>query len=505
VPLPYETFALFGYSPWTAERIFREVDAGARLADLPGDFTAIGSAALGGPQRLKLVSSMVAARPYYLGRAADGRWVHGPTVFDVVRQARLPWRWNRRAVNTLALLGHTTGEDTLHADVTRVPGASIVTAEGGDLRVERREAEWTDVFAGPRAEELDAAVATLQGVFAEMAAPNAVVSLSAGFDSRLLLAMALREGLKPVALTMGFEASTDVVVARSISHQLGLEHRVVELSPGDYLRHAREIVAATSGVKTAAHWHTDLYVRASGLGPDTPHYVGSNGEFARTFFFDAGTMARAVDRGPARLLEAYLAAKLVRRARRFPASMLAGGPSALACAQHAAASVRRFTSHALDAMDAFYATERVRHFIGQGLALYALHGAPRSPFLDARFLRAAARLPRGARLGSNFHRRAIAASHEPLLAFPIGAEPVMARRAPPLYSLRRAKVVGYSPLGEVLKSDEARELIVEASGLDDLISRVDRIDAVDRYPATVEVLLTLAVAADLGAAAARGR
>jgi asparagine synthase (glutamine-hydrolysing) len=293
-------------------------------------------------------------------------------------------------------------------------------------------------------------------------------------------------------------------VARQISRALGLEHRVVELAPGDYLRHAREIVAATSGVKTAAHWHTDLYVRAAGLGADTPHYVGSNGEFARTFFFDAGTLARAVDRGPARLLEAYLAAKLVRRARRFPASLLAGGPNALACARHAAASVGRFTGRFLDAMDGFYATERVRHFIGNGLALYAQHGAPRSPFLDARFLRAAARLPRADRLGGNFHRRAIAASWEPLLAFPVGAEEVMARRAPPLYSLRRPKVVGYSPLGDVLKSAETRELIVEASGLDELIGRADRIDAADNYPAAVEVLLTLAVAADLGAEAARG-
>ena len=63
---------------------------------------------------------------------------------------------------------------------------------------------------------------------------------------------------------MGFQDSTDLVVARRIAGALGLEHRAVELVPTDYLTHAREIVAATSGSKTMAHWHTDLYERRDG-------------------------------------------------------------------------------------------------------------------------------------------------------------------------------------------------------------------------------------------------
>ena len=499
---PYDTLALHGYSPWSAERILRAVDAGTPIADLPGDFTLIATGGTPRAPRAKLVSSLVAARPYYLARAQDGTYVHGPTVFDVVRKGRLGWRWNHRAVNSLALLGHTAGEDSLHPDVTRVPCASVVTIEGDRARVDRHDRAWSDVFAGARDGRLDQAAEGLEVAFREMSSPDAVVSLSAGFDSRLLLALALRAGQRPLALTMGFASSTDVQVARQIARSLGLEHRVVELQAADYLRHARAIVETTSGTKTAANWHTDLYARAAGLSPGTVHYVGSNGEFARTFFVDAGVAALVADRAPSRLAEAYLAARFVRRARRFPRALLANGPDALACARHAAALPVRLTERFLDALDCFYATVRARHFIGNGLALYAAHGAPRSPFLDARWIRAVARLPRADRLGSNFHRHAIAAAWPALLCFPVGAEPAMARRAPPLYALRRPRIVGYSPFAAVAADSATRELIIEASSLDGLLDRRARLEAVERYPAAIELLLTLAVAGELGQVAA---
>jgi hypothetical protein len=493
----YSVFKLHGASPWSAQRLIQESDAGARVSDLPGDFTAIATGNLDDRPRVKIVSSMIAARPYFACRTGNGRFVHGASVFDVVREAGLQWRWNRRAINCLALFGHTIGEDTLHPDVKRLPCAATVTSDGVNVHTVRHDHEWSELFAPRSPTTMEEAISTLAHVFDESAPNDAVVSLSAGFDSRLLLALALRRGTRPIALTMGHEASTDVIVARQIAVALGLEHRVVKLQARDYLTHARAIVAATSGTKTAANWHTDLYVRHGGLDPNTVHYVGSNGEFARTFFFDLGGVARAAAQGASVLIGPYVAARLARRARRFPSALLAGGPGPLACALDATRSSRDLTKGFLEALDCFYAKERVRHFIGNGLALYAQHCAPRSPFLDARWLRAVAALPRKDRLGSNYHRQAIATLWPRLLEFPMGLEPSLARRAPALYYARRANVVSYSPFAEVAADPKTRELIIEASGLDELLSRHERAAAVERYPASIELLLTLAIASDL--------
>jgi hypothetical protein len=501
-PAMFTNLTLHGYSPWTVERILSKVDGGTKIADLPGDFTAVASGTRDGQPYVRIVTSMVAARPYYFARCR-GLFVHGPSVFEVVRDAHLAWRWNRRAITALALFGHTVGDDTLHPDVAHLPYAAVITAHGDSLRIERQDQAWSAAFAPQSASDPDEAVSTLEKVFGEMAVPNAVLSLSAGFDSRLLLALTLKAGYRPRALTMGFAASTDVRVARQITAALGLEHVVVEIAADDYFAHARSIVAATSGTKTASHWHTDLYARAAGLGANVVHYVGSNGEFARSFYLDWGLAGVAVGAGPTALLTAYFAARLARRARRFPRPLFKGGPGLMEFVRTAARSATRHTHTLADALDCFYATERVRHFIGNGLALYAQHGAPRSPFLDGRWIRAVAALPRTERLGSNYHRRAIAALWAPLAAFPMGAGGPMERRAPPLYHFRDPKPKGYSPFADVLLDARTRELVVEASALDEILPRANRLAAVNRRDPSVELLLTLAIAADLGREASR--
>jgi hypothetical protein len=497
----YTSLVLRGYSPWSAGRIMAAIDAGTVIADLPGDFTIVAQGADGGRPLTRIVTSMVGARPYYFARpdrGAGARFAHGTSVFEVARDAGLPWRWNRRAVSCMALFGHTIGQDTLHPDVLRAPPASVITVAGDRCDLDARPDAWRAVFAPRPATEPDKAVGVLVDVFREMAAASSIVSLSAGFDSRLLLALALAAGERPATLTMGFQDSTDLVVASRIARALGLEHRAVELAPSDYLAHALEIVGVTSGSKTMAHWHTDLYVRAAGFPAETVHYVGSNGEFARSFFFDRGAFTLGLARAPIRLFEAFFAAKLARRAMRFPKALFAGGAGPLGCARHAAALVRPLADRFADALDCFYATQRVRHFIGNGLALYARHNVPRSPFLDVRWIRAISALSRSERLGSNYHRRAITALRPDLLDFPVGTGGPMASRAPPFYYLRDGRPVGYSPFGQALATPMLQEMVVESDNLDEILPRTDRIIEMRRQGAGADLLVTLAFAAQLG-------
>jgi hypothetical protein len=102
----------------------------------------------------------------------------------------------------------------------------------------------------------------------------------------------------------------------------------------------------------------------------------------------------------------FFAAKMQKRAHRLPRALVALGPAPNAFARHAAGLVMPMARSFGDALDAFYTTQRVRNLVGMGLALYSAHCEPRSPFLDARWIRAALHLPREERLGSNYHRRA---------------------------------------------------------------------------------------------------
>jgi asparagine synthase (glutamine-hydrolysing) len=234
-----------------------------------------------------------------------------------------------------------------------------------------------------------------------------------------------------------------------------------------------------------------LYVRAAGLGPRDVHYVGSNGEFARTFYLDRGAITRALAGGPTALFEPFLLAKLARRARRMPEALVALGPSPLELARHAAGLVKGVAPRFGDALDAFYTMQRVRHFIGLGLALYSSHGDPRSPFLDARWLRAIARLPRSERVGANYHRRAMLRLGPDLMRFPVGEGGPMEPRAPALYYASGKGGVSYSAFDGVLADPRVEEMLAESRGLDELVPRAVRIEAARERSPAAEVLLTL--------------
>ena len=81
-------------------------------------------------------------------------------------------------------------------------------------------------------------------------AERVVVPLSGGLDSRLLLAMVRDRGDALQLFTHGQEGCEETRIAREVARALGLEHchRLVELKPEWYGRHAREAVWLNDGM-----------------------------------------------------------------------------------------------------------------------------------------------------------------------------------------------------------------------------------------------------------------
>lgn len=478
---------LVGRSAWSPAAVESHIGAGGGIDAIPGDFTL----ELDGG----LFSSAVAAEPYYY-TIADGVLVHGKCVFDLVKAVGYNWQWNRRAIQCMALLGHTVGHDTLHPKVYRVPPATSINKVGET----DRNPYWDGVFRN--SSTVDEVVRAFHRSFADLEAKKPLVSLSAGFDSRAILATTLSQGIEPSVITMGYPESTDRVVASAICRSLGLTQHVVEIDAARYLDDAMSISHLTSGTKTAGNWHTYIYGRAAAAIGHDLHLVGANGEFARSWYLDYGQPARLADILPAGTF-AYFSARLAKRAKLF---------SSLACVDTDAQAIQRLAFYlsqlsgpggrSLNRLDRFYATQRVRHFIGNGMALYNDTTPTVSPFLDARFIRSAAGLDRRLKLGSRWHRLLIKDAYPELLKFPSEGNPSMATSPDRHYWRKTETVSGYSPFATVIGDPSVAELVINSELLDGLADRSERETIVARgeQPA-MEMLLTLHYAAQHAASA----
>jgi hypothetical protein len=496
---PGIAITMHGYSPWAKEALLRTVLAGGRVSDLPGDFVLVATTKDG--ERHLIVTSVLGIRPYFYVDA-PGPALHGNDVFELVARADLPWTWDLDALRAVAWFGHTVGAQTLHPRVRRVPHTSIMVHDGSGWRVET-EPFWRDIFRAPPI-SVDDAVDVFNVVMDELIARQPLVSLSGGFDSRAILSRTLAVGYRPAVLTMGYHDSTDLRVASRIASDHRLKHTCVALDVDDYFRHAALIVRLTGGTKTVAHWHTFLYCQ--GRERSEPNLNGTNGDIAKTYqHLDRGRLAHLADRGGRMTVRAYWAARIGRRSLRMagllPFLRPAGAGAAIAFSQRSIAPAIADGGKGLDILDRFFGTQRVRHFHGNGFSLLAYHTAPASPFLDSRFIAAAAALPRSAKLGNNFHRRLIQRNAPSLMNYPVNGEPVVYPSAPSRY-WRASQWPGtpYSPLDRVYGDPRATEILRDSPHLAEFLSTAERKRVVESGTVAVkDFLLTLHFAASVAA------
>jgi asparagine synthase (glutamine-hydrolysing) len=208
-----------------------------------------------------------------------------------------------------ALVGWQLADATPFAGVRTLPPASIATLHRGALRIHR----YADPVARPeQPPALDDAVAEMADILVAWqtsylsAHPDAVLQLTGGHDSRILLGAvpaAQRGGL--AALTLGAPDSPDVRIAARLCARYGMRHQVYRFDqlawPTPAQAHELALAAARALECQASPLALAPLLLAEGELAQGHRLSGLGGEVARGFYYagqpaGAQTSPRLVER-----------------------------------------------------------------------------------------------------------------------------------------------------------------------------------------------------------------
>jgi asparagine synthase (glutamine-hydrolysing) len=356
--------------------------------------------------------------------------------------------------------------------------------------------------------------------------PDAVLQLTGGFDSRILLAAIPPERRSSVtAMTLRTASSLDAQIAEAITKQYGMRHvvrdfaAIEQVAPAEAfdrcLQMAVQLDGAGDPVASAA---VEI---AEGTRGTQPRIVGMGGEVARGFYYFGPMWAGRVS--PARV-------------RRFADWRLFANEAApremftTSFASWAADEARRRVSDAFleasggwfERTDAFYLGERMRRWAGGLASAWCLDRIDMNPMLDPRFVSLVSALPPADKSNMRFLARLIDRLDPQLASLPMDGRPApRAFIAPTIAdraewaSILARKVAGKvrqrlraAPRppegGELLSAKVVAHLRADPAQLEYALSTgvlssawVERLTAgeVDASPAAVAFLLRLVAAA----------
>lgn len=318
---------------------------------------------------------------------------------------------DEEAVLQVLGLGQPIGQRSSLRDVCHLPANALWVT---DWRASTCKAPALTLGAGPRATRRQALDALVAAVDVRIrSAPGAMLPLSGGLDSRLILAAALAGGHRPDCLVYGSGDSADVVLAQDLAGAVAVRLEVGLFHPAGVQCAARAIAELGGGLVPLQHglglYDEALLARTRGRALLT----GTGAETFRAFYWGRGIPGCSLLGLP--LLRVRARATAMRWAcehfqRTLAPFMIARPEAGAALRADLEALVRNALAAAPDVahgLDALYLGERVRRFVIGGQQLLDRDYARLHPFLDAEVVDTLSRLPPHERLHGRFQRWAV--------------------------------------------------------------------------------------------------
>jgi len=426
-----------------------------------------------------IITSLIGAMQYFYYYNGV-TFSHGERLIDIIHQQGLGWNWDWESLGDLCELENLTQNRTLHRDIKKVPAGTLLIFRS---KLRLYSINLLDQMKVSDSNPVDA-IDVFNQEISRWAGRNPTLSLSGGFDSRVILSSMLCQGIYPTIVTLGNKNNSDMQVAEMIVNKFCLNHIRVELSLDDLLNCGERVSTITNGSKPACHWHTYIYPKKAGISKEDSFFVGTLGEFARSYYFDKGFVSLLNDWFSKFSQEKFWKLKLSRH-RTFHQQ-----ESPYLCDQlskeiskdgiNRRANRNAFLSRGdfLSGGCRYYLEQRVPNFYANGITMYNDSTSWRSPFHNLQWLEIIWSLCDHWKLGSNWHRLAIARNYPSLLNFPEekGFSKIkMLKKAPPLYWLpvmQRLKYNSYDMSTEWYVDKRIQEFILDNSSLlDELIDR----------------------------------
>lgn len=394
----------------------------------------------------EIISSYYGVCQYFYAEV-NSELYHGDTVYDVLRKSGLQWHYDFAALADLICFDHLLEDCTLHPEIKRIPPATHLSHDKNGLRI--NSLSWNQIHGHQRTTPRQA-LDVFNHICEQLANSNAILSMSGGFDSRVILSSLLHLDIKPRLLVMGFPNTTDVIISETIAETFGLEIDVVALKLEDYFDNGLRIAELTSGTKTARHWHSYIYPRRSVFPTGSDLFIGSNGEFARSYYTGYGTVSRiahlfpdlpAADRLLSMVTIPYVWAKKLKGHQLFTKTEFPYlcdqlqnelGPKGIK--NRIRQLYELCHGSYLKGFDRFYLEQKVPNFISSGLKLCQGRFNWRVPFLTQEWIESIANMSPKHKVDSRWHRFAISENEPRLLSFP--------------FEHNVSKVIPYAPYSE---------------------------------------------------------
>jgi asparagine synthase (glutamine-hydrolysing) len=246
------------------------------LREFRGSF--VGFTYVGNENRLLLFNDQLGSRPVFYF-TCDGILVFGSdlrSIVDVMRKIGYETRLDENAAYYLLTFGHMLGDSTIVRGIKRMPPASILSFDDGDVSVTQYHRLSTKPIVDCTEREIILELYKRFRRSIHMAYSKDLqngyrhlTTLSGGLDTRNNLACAIQLGFRDITcLTFSQSKYLDHKISERICRQHGLNHRFFPLDTGNYLVDFMDEVINVIGGLTFYQGICNMYPWLRELSPE---------------------------------------------------------------------------------------------------------------------------------------------------------------------------------------------------------------------------------------------